>query len=239
MIKLKQSGIIIIEDAVQMFWFSKQSFIGDFVFNSYRKFIPIDGSLVIGGDGESFTYTTDRYDWMVDTARSIKTSFVNGEDVLETEYLNMFSKAEREYNQRQNILGMNNKSKALLSKVDYSSISKRRRDNYKYVYEALKVHPHIKTLYENNLDNNMCPIGFPILIENRDFVRMKLREFDIYCAIHWDLRNEKWVSDFNDSLWISQRILTLPIDQRYEEKDMDRLVVTLFEILKGENYENI
>ncbi len=46
----------------------------------------------------------------------------------------------------------------------------------------------------------MCPIGFPILIENRDFVRMKLREFDIYCAIHWDLRNEKWVSDFNDSL---------------------------------------
>ncbi len=79
---------------------------------------------------------------------------------------------------------------------------------------------------KDKIENNI-PIGFPILIDNRDKIRRELMLKSIYCPIHWDIRESRIPILFKDAYYLSERILTLPIDQRYNIEDMNRLVDTL------------
>lgn len=98
---------------------------------------------------------------------------------------------------------------AILSKVDYKAIKKQRLENYNYLREHLCV----KTLQTEN----ELYFGYPLVFEDqytRDLVRKSLIDENIYPAIHWPNSNNNFY----------QRILSLPIDQRYNIADMERLV---------------
>lgn len=222
--KLKNEGIIIIEDSVQMLWFEKKCFIGDYVFNSYRKFLPIDGAIVLSKKIESYDFKDDNYNSIIKLARYKKTLFNKFKIGNEAEFLNLYEKAEQEYYKRKDIIGMDNESKQLLSMIDYNFILKKRLENYCYLYDKLKENNEIKILYSKDSIKNNCILGMPIMIENRDSIRKKMREFNIYCPVHWNIVKEEWVNEYSGSKYLSKRILTLPIDQRYNFEDMNRLI---------------
>ncbi|SHK01278.1 DegT/DnrJ/EryC1/StrS family aminotransferase [Tepidibacter formicigenes] len=213
----------IIEDAVQMLWFKNNNFIGDYVFNSYRKFVPIDGSILLSKNNRIYKETKDKYYELINKGRSEKKLYIDYEIGNEENYLNTFKEAEKFYYKRKEAYGMNIISKKLLSSLDIEYIKKKRQENYKYLYEKIKKIEFIETIFDINKINDNIPLGFPVYIKNnnRDKIRKLLMNNKIYCPIHWNINNE-----------IGKNILTIPIDQRYDFKDMDRVI---FSFLKSSN----
>jgi hypothetical protein len=229
---LKEKGIAIVEDAVQMLWFSRQEFIGDYVFNSYRKFLPADGSLVISEAQGHFEGSEDEYYEHQNTARMKLTAFVKyGLGSME-DFVSLFAKAEEAYGKDTAVKGMADISRHLLNKVDAEHIGNVRRRNYEYLWDTLSGSVDIRPLLGKDLLGQNIPIGFPVLIENRDSIKKALRGRSIYCPAHWPILEEEWVQGFSDSIYLSERILTLPIDQRYDKEDLDRLVRELRALCK-------
>jgi len=222
--QLKNQNTIIIEDAVQMLWFNRQMFIGDYVFNSYRKFLPIDGALVLCKNVKTFSPARDNYYENINLGRIKKTSFLNFHIGSEEEFLSFYEKAEEQYYRTEGILGMDNVSKTMLSKVDYNLITDIRKRNYFYLHDRLIENNKIQIIFSKNLIKDNVVLGLPILIDNRDEIRKKLREINIYCPVHWNILEENWSYKYVDSREISRKIITLPIDQRYDFHDMNKLI---------------
>lgn len=230
--KLKENNIKIIEDSVQMLWIDKENFIGDYVFNSYRKFLPVDGSLVICKTKKIFKEVQDDYYKYINKARLTKTLYTSFNIGIENDFLELYEKSEEEYYKRSEIYGMNTISKKILSKVDIDYIRKKRADNYSYLHDEFENIKEIDILFHKNKINNIIPVGFPIIINNRNYIRNELRKNHIFCPVHWNILNEKWAKHYEDSIYISQNILTIPIDQRYDYHDMDRIVKTIKNIIQ-------
>ncbi|NFH69463.1 DegT/DnrJ/EryC1/StrS aminotransferase family protein [Clostridium botulinum] len=254
---LKSKNILLIEDAVQKFWIKyEDKFIGDYVFNSYRKFLPIDGSLVLFNKdkslnniktlnrndklvefkkiNESLKYIegNDDYFQLMEKARDVKTKFILEGIGNENEYLNLFDKAHKAYYKRKDVFKINSKHENYLNYFPGNKFLKKRNENYKYLFKNLKNIKEITFLnYSENLYDN-TPLVFPILIENRDYIKKQLMNGNIYIPVHWDLSNEVWINEFQESLIISKKILSLQIDWRYEIEDMNVLVNSLNDILK-------
>jgi dTDP-4-amino-4,6-dideoxygalactose transaminase len=234
---LKKTGITIIEDGVQMLWFKADGFIGDYVFNSYRKFLPIDGSLVIGAKKIHIvppnSETEDEYSNLVNEARMLKTSYMNFNIGKEEEYLKLYSLAEEKYYKANRPLLIKENSKKLLSMIDIKYIREKRLKNYKFIFKELQDNKGIHILFNEKALSDNIPLGLPIFIQNRDTVRKKLMAERIYCPVHWNLETEGYIYDnFDTSRYISEHILTIPIDQRYDFDDMKRITDTLKNELK-------
>ena len=75
------------------------------------------------------------------------------------------------------------------------------------------------------LPDGVCPLGFPILLEERDAMRRALARRGIGVRMFWDeLPGELPVQDFPDSAYLRDRILVLPIHQDMEDRHLDCLV---------------
>lgn len=219
---IQQTGVILIEDAVQMLWFGRmKKFIGNYVFNSYRKFLPIDGAIVLCNKSINFNVIKDSYYSLIKEARVKKTEYVTFNIGNEKNFLNLFNMADKAYYERKNINGISDEYKKFLNKVNYKLIKQSRIDNYNYIYDRLKSFSDVKILFHKELIKDNVPLGFPILINNRDFVRNELRKYSIYCPVHWDIRKENWTNAFNESKKLSNCILTIPIDWRYNKEDIE------------------
>ncbi|WP_017211319.1 DegT/DnrJ/EryC1/StrS aminotransferase family protein [Clostridium beijerinckii] len=232
--ELKNQKIIIIEDAVQMLWVDRKKFVGDYVFNSYRKFLPIDGSIVLCNKRREFSSIKDNYYNNVNLARAKKTMFQTFHIGKEVDFLELYEKAEEDYYKAEAIIGMDSQSRKMLSKVNCDVIAEIRKKNYEYLFDKLEKKSEIQIFFNKNLIQDNIILTFPILIENRNEVRKKLRDVNIYCPVHWDILNEKWSYNYDESKYISKRILSLPIDQRYDFKDLDRLIECLLNLVGGD-----
>lgn len=232
---IKEKGIILIEDAVQMLWFKKlNKFIGNYVFNSYRKFFPYDGSMVIcdSKTNSNFKIKKDKYYKLVLEARIKKTQYINKHIGEEENFLNKFIETEKWYYKRNTINGIDEISKQNLSHIDFHKLKKERIDNYNFIYGKLKECNKVKVLFNTNQIEDNAPLAFPILINDRDFIRKELRKYNIYCPVHWDVTEERWILDFPKSISISKSILSIPIDWRYNLKDMNRITDTIFNLYR-------
>jgi hypothetical protein len=99
-------------------------------------------------------------------------------------------------------------------RIDYQSISAQRIANYQALLsqlEHLALFPYLPV--------GVVPLGFPVRLINRNQVRQRLFDHQIYPPVHWELRGFVPES-FQDSHRLSRHILTLVCDQRYNEDDM-------------------
>ena len=216
----EKNNIKLVEDQVQSFLSSYPN-VGNYVFNSYRKFLPVpDGAFLLG-----------EFERKVKLSKSPKYVFkrffgglLKNFKFLKSYWRKIFIESEETYiDSYSRPAKMSNISKYLLNKLNFREIINIRRRNYLYLASKLES----KLLYPN-ISKSVCPLGCPILVENRDEVRNFLISNKIYPPVHWDLPEE--VKEFEDSYSISKRILTIPIDQRYNLKDMKRIVRVLNEI---------
>ena len=104
--------------------------------------------------------------------------------------------------------------------IDFDNESSKRIFNYDYLLANLSD----IALIENR--KGAVPLGFPVVIGNRDEVRKRLYEQKIYPPVHWDIIGVVPPS-YNGSHRLSQDIMTLPCDGRYGEEDMERMITVL------------
>ena len=90
---------------------------------------------------------------------------------------------------------------------DYKTIASKRRSNFLFLLDQLKDIALYKVL-----PDDVVPLGFPVLLDNRDAIQQELFKHNIFCPVHWPIDGVVPMS-FHDSFDISKRILTLICDQ--------------------------
>jgi dTDP-4-amino-4,6-dideoxygalactose transaminase len=113
--------------------------------------------------------------------------------------------------------GMSALSRAMLERsFDYSSIVRQRIENYRTLNDQLR-----KFAVFPELPEDVVPLGYPIRLANRDELRQRLFDHNIYPPVHWPIKGNV-PRGFVESHRLADTILTLVCDQRYGAVDMER-----------------
>lgn len=223
----------LVEDRTHSVWNSSVE-AGDVVFASLRKWLTLpDGGVVrtrvaqVNPELAPSDDTFVRLRLMALVARHTFLGYAPDDPTAEPYFLTMLDLSERRLDGDEAVREMSQLSQRILQGNSISDLVKRRRDNYERLANALEGHPRVGLLHRT-LPAESCPIGCPVLCENRDQLRARLMAERIYCAVHWPLEN--WTMDWVTpaALALSRRLLTLNIDQRMEAKDVDRLAAAIW-----------
>ena len=102
----------------------------------------------------------------------------------------------------------------MLRGIDYNYIKNRRSENFKYLHNKLKNINEIEIKEENEYT-----FAYPLLIKNGNALRKKLIETKIYISKLWPGLDIFPLNTFEKSIF--DDLVLLPIDQRYNEDDME------------------
>lgn len=117
----------------------------------------------------------------------------------------------------------------ILKNINVANIISRRTANLDYLYENITR----KWIFLYEKKDIKSPFFLPLIFKTqkqRDEVKKQLIKEEIYPPIHWKLPEEV-PEKFAYERSLSNRVLSLPIDQRYSEKEMERIVAVLNEVL--------
>ncbi len=118
----------------------------------------------------------------------------------------------------QPIKNMSKLTQNILSSIAYESVIKKRKDNFVFLHNELKDTNLL------NLDGKLdfVPFVYPLMIEDES-LRQKLIDNKIYIAKYWNEVLDRKNVSYTEKDFVN-RILPLPIDQRYDLYDMKRIV---------------
>lgn len=228
---LQEKGVIVVEDNAQA-GFADQT-IGDFTFNSLRKFCPYDGGYLITHHEiapylEKYAGSPNRRLPIIRDYRKRLYAYLF-DDADDYEALEEdFYLAEHYYETDQVVIGDPQEREAI-EHLDWSGIKQVRRKNYAYLLSLIASIPEIKPIFPD-LEPEIMPLGMPVYLEgvSRDEVNEELSNHQISLTIHWeDLLYNPRANHDPFSVKMAGRMLTLPIDQRFNEKHMDYLALNL------------
>ena len=214
LLKLKESGIIIIQDVVQDFYVQNNDLIGNYAFMSFRKFFPCEGSIIISQDkiddvvikGKNKAYFNNKLKGRFWRYYHYKY------DCDEKRFLTLFEKANKSYRLPENIK-FTKYDEYVLNRIDFEKDKVTRRCNFKLLID----HLGDKALYKS-LPGNVVPLVFPVIVRERSNLQRKLRENNIYCPVHWMLSDDIVNKEFKDSRLLSEHILSIPINANRDYK---------------------
>lgn len=216
LLSIQKKGIYIIQDLVQSF-FSDLNLIGDFCFNSFRKFLPVDGSVILSRKSLNLNLDFKNYQYFF--LKSIGQFFRYCTYKLHIDFSKIFlwcfQKSDDLYYLNFN-LGFLNISRWLIQKFDISKIQKR-RECYQELLKEFNLIAIFKTI-----PLNVVPLGFPVVLNDRDNTRRKLGKNNIFCPIHWESIKGQDVNIFSESIRLSQNVLTIPFC--FNRKYFNRIV---------------
>lgn len=219
--RFKEQGAIILYDRTHSFLMDNDPYIplADYSFASIRKWMGVMGGAVVemvkSKVLKPFPYLAPK-----EKAMRMKQAYMAGDDSIDKqEFLRLYGEFGHHLAKDYCNYAMDDLSYAIYKTADLSTIKAKHRENAKYLHE------HLNLRFLSPLTDNACPLFVPVFFdtkEERDRVRKKLIEAEIYCPIHWpkpalipaDLEVNK----------IYDTELSLICDQRYSLTDMQRIV---------------
>ena len=212
---------IVIEDDVQAYWcFAEQEnpYAG-FRFTSMRKAFAIpDGGLVKTSRPMLDVTGPNTFSPLKIKAGAMKQH--RGQDGIKDEdYLALFRQGDELISENYDS-SMSDDSKRLFAGTDFGQAKRQRRANAKVILEGLKS-LGIKTLIEVSAD--AVPLFIPIYLENRDEVRKRMFQHEVFCPVHWPLEG----MDVKKGKEMAEHELSLICDQRYGVKEMNLILSLL------------
>lgn len=108
-------------------------------------------------------------------------------------------------------------TKALMGNIDYEYAKQKRLENFKHIQK------HLPTLFPISMAADDVPLVYPLWIENGDEIRSKLIHNKIFCARYWPNVIEDAAPDSLEYN-LTKNLIAIPIDQRYNIEDMDRVL---------------
>lgn len=114
---------------------------------------------------------------------------------------------------------MSNFTREMISSIDFSDVKKRRLDNFTYLHNILST--------DNKLDIDSfgsfnCPMVYPYLTDDKK-LKTRLIENKIFVATYWPNVKE-WCNESMTEWQLADRVISIPIDQRYGIEDMKRII---------------
>lgn len=223
----QRRGVWIVEDCVQAGLTAGVGQHGDFAVSSLRKLLPQpDGALL--GTRRPLTVPLLPSDEAFVSAK-VAGKMLRGSRAPDETFLALFAWAES----RLDALTpreMSWVSRCLLQHADLPQVARRRRANWSLLSKCLGSEGRLRGLapLTTILQEGEVPLGLPVQAPRgqRDALRLHLSERKIYCAVHWHLDHLP-EGGFAAERALSRSLLTLPVDQRMDEADVQRLVDAL------------
>lgn len=221
--KLNQSKAVIVEDITHSFLSQNHhDFESDYYICSLRKWFGIpDGAFIASNvdlNPNEFQKNSEYVEQRI-LADKLKKQYINKE-IEHQDYLKIYDKAEDLLNKNEIHL-MNEESKSILYHTDFDTIKSARRNNYLYLESLL----NSKKICVIPLEKNTVPLSLPLFINNRDVLRKRMIENKVYCPVHWPIPNVENMP--KNGIYVKQ--ISIPIDQRYNNSDMQYIYKILQE----------
>lgn len=109
---------------------------------------------------------------------------------------------------------MSRLTRRLMQSIDYERVAQTRIDNYNTLRHALG---------GRMLHYGEVPMIFPYESPKGQELRRQLIAHKIFVAKYWPNVDE-WTEEDSTERWMANHILPLPIDQRYDKEDMNRII---------------
>lgn len=114
---------------------------------------------------------------------------------------------------------MSFQTKWLLDHIDYDNVMARRRENFRYLNEALAC---TNALSLPNMNTFACPMVYPFLEKTNKNLRKLLIENKVFVARYWP--NVEQIDGYETEANMANNVLSIPCDQRYGMKELDRVL---------------
>jgi hypothetical protein len=179
---------------------------------SCRKFFGVpDGAYIIGPDASANALKYPR-DISSDTSSFLLKRIEKGcSEVYNERILN-----ELRIN-NSGILRMSKLTESLLNSLDYNTIKEKRRNNFMY---ACQLYRPFNLLNLDDIRSDYCvPLFYPLVVKDIELVN-KLQQKQIYTGRRWISVHKKVNSDSFEA-FLSDYMVPIPIDQRYNRKELD------------------
>lgn len=222
--QFKNNGAIILYDRTHSFLMDNDPYLplADYSFASIRKWMGVIGGAVVEGV-KDVALKPCPYLEPKETAMRMKQVYMAGDDAVEKqEFLKLYGEFGHHLAEDYRDYAMDDLSYAIYKATEFDAMKARHRANAQYLHE------HLNLKFLSSLTPNACPLFVPVLFdtkEERDHVRKKLIEAEIYCPIHWP-KPAQIPAGFEANM-IYDTELSLICDQRYDISDMQRIIGTI------------
>lgn len=223
---LRSLGKFSIEDCTQCLYSDISRANADFFVGSIRKWTGTpDGGFAVRREG-TFENKPQVADKELEAAK-VKASFAKYRFLFEhegdkNEMLAMYREAEDILDNQSEIYALSETSAKVQANLNVETLKNKRRENFGILEKSLKGQVHkVFTLRSNEV-----PLYFPILVEDRASLQKHLVSNAIYAPVVWP-KDENQPEQCDGAENAYQHLLCIPIDQRYDADDMNRIVETI------------
>ena len=126
------------------------------------------------------------------------------------------------HDEKLSTVGMKRMSKlteGMMRSIDYTAKANKRIHNFHVLDEVLRDSNRIKW----NMDYGTVPLVYPYYVEDGARLRQYLIGHQVFCARYWPNVLE-WCKTSDFEYHLAENLVCLPIDQRYGEEDMKRII---------------
>lgn len=237
MVKGVDKSIIIIED------FSHCTFSIHRIFNdqvdiyvsSIRKSVGVcDGAVILSKKPMPLQYIQEEQKNFTDkrfVAQTDKMRYKWSKDQnLKQNFLSTIRECEGILNEFNAVRPISERAMKMLTLINGEKIAYARKENMEHLWTLLngkvKMVPGLERCFDG------APFALPILVDNRDDVQKRLAENGLYAPVLWPLC-DKAKAICENSNYVSEHMLAIPIDQRYDWDDIEDIAKIIIEVVKG------
>ena len=234
---LKSESVITIEDVTHtLFSLQNDPIKSDFIIGSIRKWFGISSGGFLASDKIMKFNLFDANVEFINLRRlSLQQKFQyikSGNKSIKSTYLSGLNRAEHILDEDIRPYKIDHESEVIIKNLDNKELQSYRQRNYEFLLKHLRDVDGIEVIF-NDVGNDVTPMFFPIYVKNdRDELRSKLIENEIYCPVHWPIPKQVKGHLNITTKNIYDSILSIPCDQRYQIEDMRRIIngiVSFFE----------
>ncbi len=234
---LKDEKVKIIEDCTHNFLSQSDENLGEISIASLRKLFPISGGGLLSSkiplnfkprnDAKKYAVSVFKTSSLVSKSLHYYFPYIFNTEFFEWSFW-FDKKVEEIFDGYIEPSSMSEISEMVLLRLNFEEIIKKRRSNFLYLLNNIKETAKIEFIFRR-LPSGVVPLGFPVWAKDRLALKYKLLKNRIYPPIHWELPATIPKTAFVESYKLSNHVLTLPVDQRYTERDMERIVKVIDE----------
>ena len=236
-VELRNKGVMVIEDCTQSLYSCVARSDADFLVGSIRKWCGVpDGGFAVCKEG-TFENKPEECDVELEQlkldASRLKYDYIFQGLGEKSIYKEKYGKAEGILAGQTRFFSIGKFSQTIQLNLNVPSLKARRRINYQTLLDGLKDVPGLKIVFDE-LKDEVTPLYFPVFVDDRGGLQGFLADNDIYAPVVWPKAACcPKVDETTDNTYC--HLLCIPIDQRYEEDDMNRIIKVIKQFYETQN----
>ncbi len=226
---IKEKGIDIVLDLTQCLFSNGYYSFATFIVASYRKWMPIPDGGYLKNFSKRAIISQPETENEEFTEREIAAMYLrgqyfgNGEQRTKSISIRLSKAADAIAESNIAPHRMSQVAYNLLMQQDVEENKQKRYANFTYLSDNVQDSTCITKVSKSLNDVTTAPLYFTIYVKDRPSLQRALAQDAIYAPVIWPVEDERVLVD-EEVKYIYDHLLAIPCDQRYDEKDMQRVV---------------